>query len=634
MFTGFLATPPRASRPLEYASAATSQYQLPVNTMAGNHTITTETEIRPPFVLESWQRDLPDPPPPPLPGLSASPARPEPERRRLVEPPDDGHHSPDDGPCSPDDGHYDSPDDGHYSPDGGYHSPDDGPHSPGTSVSSPMGPPPPPSATALPPDVQTVRSHQGQKLSNNLSAAQLEKVANNVESILDKRERTAKLRFDMLLCRRNYTDRLQGVASHNRTCFDLTDQLMALPNRNSRAADDVHKKLVVAIEHFHKATALMREDEEHLRKAEDLLMKSESSLEAYEKASTNDIRHLLYNEERSPTESSESPEDGDVAEFPDWGSHSSTETPPLARQYYSRIGDIHLNRERLFNFESDHTRQLYERKSRFDRGERLSISESVWCEHYIKERQELIQEYSEAKVDVDALKKRCLEYGLDIEMPNLPPSDHDDPLDHSNRWPRKAGRSATPSNIAMFRNDSGLQQSFVLQALMDRRSTHERVEEWRRGVLQAAQKTTFHNRWVNVIRKARANSFGDAMSDLSLRSMSPSLTTKPPSSGAASWTDGEVEAHLMFPDYQQLVSPHKASSESGLSVPGHRAETHNLLQNGDVPEGAFIGERINRRYTTPWASVAEAKSFLSTDINSTIHRGRNNTLSPPPNPPP
>jgi len=109
-------------------------------------------------------------------------------------------------------------------------------------------------------------------------------------------------------------------------------------------------------------------------------------------------------------------------------------TNPLEAQYYDRIGDIHLVRERLFNFEAEYRRQIGVRDShRKGGGHELDPPDSVFFEKYFQQRLEIIREYSAADRDVQNLKVACQDLGLEIEEPNLPPFDESYALDQSRR---------------------------------------------------------------------------------------------------------------------------------------------------------------------------------------------------------
>jgi hypothetical protein len=115
------------------------------------------------------------------------------------------------------------------------------------------------------------------------------------------------------------------------------------------------------------------------------------------------------------------------------GSARTTSTNPLEDEYYDRIGDIHLLRERLFNFEAEHRRLVAMRDAQWKGGHKLDPPDSVFFDKYLQQRREIISEYSSADQDVQRLKAECREMGLKVEEPILPPFDEAHYLDQSRR---------------------------------------------------------------------------------------------------------------------------------------------------------------------------------------------------------
>jgi serine/threonine protein kinase len=99
----------------------------------------------------------------------------------------------------------------------------------------------------------------------------------------------------------------------------------------------------------------------------------------------------------------------------------TTSTNPLEDEYYDRIGDIHLLRERLFNFEAAHRQQVIMRDGLRKSGHKLNTPDIVFLGNYFQQLKNIIYEYSSADRDVQRLKAVCRDMGLKVEEPILPP---------------------------------------------------------------------------------------------------------------------------------------------------------------------------------------------------------------------
>jgi hypothetical protein len=119
----------------------------------------------------------------------------------------------------------------------------------------------------------------------------------------------------------------------------------------------------------------------------------------------------------------------------DSDSESTTESShnPLVDRYYDRIGDIHLLRERMYNFEAEHRRQLAVRAVLWRNRQILEPPDPVFYERYFKRRGDFIREYSAASQEVEQLSLICQEQGLEIEDANLPPFSEAQALDRTLR---------------------------------------------------------------------------------------------------------------------------------------------------------------------------------------------------------
>jgi hypothetical protein len=231
-------------------------------------------------------------------------------------------------------------------------------------------------------------------------------------------------------------------------------------------------------------------------------------------------------------------------------SSSSDTTHSVAHQYYSRVGDINLLRERIFNFESEHRRQKAIRDGQRSAGYRVQPSDKVFYRNFLDEKQAMVQEYIEAKQAMERLMDSCALQGVDVEPPNLPPF-----LDHSFRVER------SPREYSGNGDEEDLKPSPF--ARLHRVSTRlDRIACWVRSMqkskpLELAKKDT----WDSLSR-----------------------TTVPHTLGG---TDQQAEDYLAFPLYNHLKPP-----TFEVKTPPKKDEGQNLRKRG--PE-MFEVEMLQRR---------------------------------------
>jgi hypothetical protein len=102
-------------------------------------------------------------------------------------------------------------------------------------------------------------------------------------------------------------------------------------------------------------------------------------------------------------------------------SASSASTVSVAHNYYNKVGDINLLRERLYNFDSEHSRKKYIREALRREGQRLVPPSRVFLQQYFDERKAIILDYIAAKEDMEVLRESCMRQGVEVQPPDLPP---------------------------------------------------------------------------------------------------------------------------------------------------------------------------------------------------------------------
>jgi hypothetical protein len=104
-------------------------------------------------------------------------------------------------------------------------------------------------------------------------------------------------------------------------------------------------------------------------------------------------------------------------------SGTSVMTDPLEHDYYDAIGDVTLFREHLYNFETEHTQELYARHNQRELGGEPEVPENEFWNEYFEERRTHIDKYVKGKARVETLYNQCKEENAQVDPPNLPPLD-------------------------------------------------------------------------------------------------------------------------------------------------------------------------------------------------------------------
>lgn len=137
----------------------------------------------------------------------------------------------------------------------------------------------------------------------------------------------------------------------------------------------------------------------------------------------------------------------------------------LRDRLYSRIGDVRIYLERLYNFEYDLREELEQRDLIRASGQVVTTTDYQFFEQTSAERTRIQQDLEQAQVEVEELKEKCLQNGIEFEEPTFA-EDH--------------GQTETDSFATIF-EDSTYQpeeaqgSSSIIGAFY---SAHERVMRW------------------------------------------------------------------------------------------------------------------------------------------------------------
>jgi len=220
---------------------------------------------------------------------------------------------------------------------------------------------------------------------------------------------------------------------------------------------------------------------------------------------------------------------------------------------------MNLLREQLFNSDAEFRRQQAIREAQEKEGHKLVPPDSVFYEIHFQKRGDIIREYSAANQEMQKLRQSCLEEGLVVEEPRLPPFDEQNALDKSRRYQK---------TIAQLTNFSADGRSDITASFLSRDiDTRARIAGWlidvRNGVRMASLDAT-------MLHSKRPQT-----------SLDPKMG--PPSNQGTRITFFKAGKPSIPPDYSSLQTVREARTES-------ETETEHLFQP-DPPR--------DRRYSEP-----------------------------------
>jgi hypothetical protein len=237
-------------------------------------------------------------------------------------------------------------------------------------------------------------------------------------------------------------------------------------------------------------------------------------------------------------------------------SGSSETMEPVVQQYYDRIGDVNILRERMYNFEGDHRRLVLLRDAQRQEGLGIDPPEKEFYEVYFQKREFLVREYASTKDEMYRLRSECQNQGFHVEDPNLPSF-----LDQSYRIERSIVKYSAPVREGRFNPDV-----YLLFGHLD---NNVRVARWISDVRRATQDVSVDPPVVKVKATKHAE----------IKPVAPKSPNE-----TSSWTDVEVEDYIKLPYYGQL----QPSEGDALE----KDETEQVFEKiqGDPPQ---------RRYSEP-----------------------------------
>jgi hypothetical protein len=349
-----------------------------------------------------------------------------------------------------------------------------------------------------------------------------------LDQVVDLRSEIVELRIDLRNDKSNYTHQQNNTSKVQSQFVDISTSLADIDSGYAsrpiapQQLQEVWGRLKTSTENARSLEERVRETEWELKKKEGRLVRKETKLYNIINKTRKEARALVPDDD-----SLSLGDDGSVS----LSAHSgtSTETEPLAREYYDLLGETKLFRERIFNFESRHQYLVAVREEQREVGETLDPSDEEFYQEYFLERKNLIQSLSTTNAEMQKLRAQCENEGVLIEVPSPSPLDDADALDHSRRVTRRAIHYELPLGSTANRLSSGT--TFIFGDIDNK----ARV-----------------GRWLDDVRQAiRLDPSDEDVLELSKGNLSqPDIHHF--NDGISQWTEREAEDLLPFPDYGLL----------------------------------------------------------------------------------
>jgi hypothetical protein len=110
-----------------------------------------------------------------------------------------------------------------------------------------------------------------------------------------------------------------------------------------------------------------------------------------------------------------------LSRVPSMSSSSSGSTISVRRQYFRKIGNINLLRDKIFNLESDLQLDQNDRDEQIAAGQSVEPSDEKFYADYFARREAIVREYWSTKAEMESLGRHCHSQGIDVQPANLPP---------------------------------------------------------------------------------------------------------------------------------------------------------------------------------------------------------------------
>ena len=235
-----------------------------------------------------------------------------------------------------------------------------------------------------------------------------------LRELVEARNTAIDLRIFTGRNRQTYIDQrrftMEYFAEFVKAAGSLLSQISVDPSilKDWNSLQKLHERLVESTNHLESREISLRKDESKLNRLDDKLLQIENT----------------YYGQAAPISLVDDPVPHSPKSF-------SEDEPELVRQYYERLRDANSFRDDLVNFSAEYQRAMNKRTTRRMRGETVKLSEFEFVKKYSQKRKTRLQKFESARKDVLRLRQECIENGLSVDDPDIPPFDEElcpDPL--------------------------------------------------------------------------------------------------------------------------------------------------------------------------------------------------------------
>jgi hypothetical protein len=244
---------------------------------------------------------------------------------------------------------------------------------------------------------------------------------------------------------------------------------------------------------------------------------------------------------------------------------SSATTCSMAHEYYNKVGEIQLQKEDLFNFDSEHRKQEYIRETQRQNGQPVEPSDDVFYQKFFEEKAAMVRTYMTIVEKMEETRDNCHRQGVEVDEPNLPGF-----LDHILREEQslhdrlEARQDGKPDPAILLRNETAHSQL--------------RLERWA-NITQVNRPVELpkHETWDTLSEQKAAHTLD--------------------------WAEQQAESPLAFPQYSNFAPLTAVPDDDEV-----------LKERGRPPQSRAAavsqGERPSRRYSTPALPTFSSRTSL------------------------
>lgn len=238
----------------------------------------------------------------------------------------------------------------------------------------------------------------------------------SIKELVAVRDKVVEKRIDMAIHESNYVAQWKHTSPHLDGLLASATALMSDVKRLCATADG--SQLEEAFNRFQRSATHLQKWQREGNKAQQELTNWEGFLSSKEEDVYKEFRQMVA----PPVIPSSVSTEEERSLNPEQFSQSSGLSDPLEHDYYDKMGELHLIRERIYNTDAEKRGRHLQREFELKNGDFVATSsERQTYEDYIRARENLLRKYFDTKQEMEALKQLCEDRGLGVASPNLPP---------------------------------------------------------------------------------------------------------------------------------------------------------------------------------------------------------------------